>query len=234
MTERMRRHPPHRLAGLGEDAEVLGLDEVGDLDGRERDRAALRARLGAERRDALEPVLLGRLDDAGHGLDRDDGVLAHARLAREHHRVGAVEDGVGDVGGLGARRHRAVDHRLEHLRGHDHRLRQAAGELDRALLHDRHRLERQLDAEVAARDHDRVERLDDLLERVDGLRLLDLGDDRHATADLRHDLVHAVDVGGVAHERERDEVGAELEAPAQVGLVLLGQRGHVHRDARAG
>ena len=42
---------------------------------------------------------------------------------------------------------------------------------------------------------------------------------------------HPVDVRGVAHEREGDVVGAELEAPAQVGLVLLRQRGHVDRDA---
>ena len=31
--------------------------------------------------------------------------------------------------------------------------------------------------------------------RVDGLRLLDLGDDGHAAAHLVHDLVHALDVG---------------------------------------
>ncbi len=36
--------------------------------------------------------------------DGDDRVLPDARLAREHDRVGAVEHGVGDVGGLGARR----------------------------------------------------------------------------------------------------------------------------------
>ncbi len=40
----------------------------------------------------------------------------------------------------------------------------AAAELHRALLHDRHRLERQLDAQVAAGDHDAVEGVDDLLE----------------------------------------------------------------------
>ena len=44
------------------------------------------------------------VDDAGHGLHRDDRVLADARLAGEHDRVGAVEHGVGDVGGLGAGR----------------------------------------------------------------------------------------------------------------------------------
>ena len=49
-----------------------------------------------------------------------------------------------------------------------------ARQRDRALLHQRDLLERQLHAEVAARDHDPVERLDDLLEVLDRLRLLDL------------------------------------------------------------
>ncbi len=90
-----------------------------------------------------------------------------------------------------------------------------------------------LDAQVAAGDHDRVERLDDLFEVVDGLRLLDLRDDRDAAADLVHDLVDAHDVFRVPHERQRDEVGTELEAPpAQIGFVLLGERGHVDRDTR--
>ena len=52
--------------------------------------------------------------------------------------------------------------------------------LDGALLHERHVLERHLDAEVAAGDHDAVEGLDDLVEVVDRLRLLDLGDDGDA------------------------------------------------------
>ena len=45
--------------------------------------------------------------------------------------------------------------------------------------------EGQLDAEVAAGDHDAVEGVDDLVEAVDGLRLLDLGEEREADALLR-------------------------------------------------
>ena len=50
------------------------------------------------------------------------------------------------------------------------------------LLQERHVLERALHAEVAAGDHEAVERVDDLVEVVDRLRLLDLGDDREVDA----------------------------------------------------
>ena len=39
------------------------------------------------------------------------------------------------------------------------------------------------------------------------------------------------DVVGAAHERQRDQVGADAQRPAQVVLVLLGQRGDVDGDA---
>ncbi len=57
-----------------------------------------------------------------------------------------------------------------------------------------------------------VERQHDRLEVVDGLRLLQLGDDRHPAADAVHDLVHQLDVGRRAHERQRDQVDAEPAA----------------------
>ena len=89
-----------------------------------------------------------------------------------------------------------VDHRLQHLGGHDDRLGVAAGLVDDLLLQERHVLERALHAEVAAGDHEAVEGLDDLVEVVDRLRLLDLGDDGHGDALLVHDLAHVLDVGG--------------------------------------
>ena len=125
-----------------------------------------------------------------------------------------------------------LDHRLEHLGGDDDRLGAAAGDLAGPLLHERHLLERHLDAEVAAGHHDAVEGADDLVEVVDGLRLLDLGDDGQAQPLLVHDLVHVADVVGGAHEGQRDHVDAHPQRPAQVVLVLLGHRGDRHRDAR--
>ena len=73
--------------------------------------------------------------------------------------------------------------------------------------------------------------MDDLVQVLDRLRLLDLGDDRQPHALLVHDLVHDVDVGGAADERERDPVGAQRQGPAQVGLVLVAHRGNAHRHA---
>ncbi len=85
-----------------------------------------------------------------------------------------------------------TDHRLEHLGGDDHRLRVFAAGLDDPLLHDRHVLERHLHAEVAAGHHRSVEREHDLIQPLDGLWLLDLGDNRAMDANLVHYPVHRV------------------------------------------
>ena len=58
-------------------------------------------------RRALEPdarsVRLGDGGDLRQHRHRLLGILAHRRFAGEHHAIGAVEDRVGHVGGLGAR-----------------------------------------------------------------------------------------------------------------------------------
>lgn len=178
-----------------------------------------------------QDVFFGRFDDAAHRPDRLDGVFADARLAGEHHRVGAVDDGVGDVGRFRAGGPGVVDHRVEHLGGDDDRLRVALRELDRALLHDGHLLQRHFDAEVAAGDHDAVERGDDVVYVLHGLWLLDLGDDGDAPAFLVHDAVDVLDVASAAYEGQGDDVGADAQGPAEVIDVLLGERGDGHRDA---
>ena len=189
------------VTGLGEGHGVRRARPLGDLGGRLGDHAAAGPGLPVDRGHPGQLVVLGGGDDPGHRLDGLDGVLPHARLAGEHHGVGAVEDRVRDVGGLRAGRPRVGDHRLEHLGRHDHRLGVAAGLVDHPLLQERHVLERALHPEVAAGHHERVERLDDLVEVVDRLRLLDLGDDRQHHAFLAHDRAHVVDVGGASARR---------------------------------
>ena len=146
--------------------------------------------------------------DAVHGLDRFDRIGAGGRLRRQHDGVGALEDGGGDVGDFGAGRHRRGDHRFQHLGGDDHRLAGAAGGAGDLLLDAGHALERHLDAEIAARDHQRVGVLDDLGETLDRLRLLDLGKNAGAAAG---DLLDLGEILGALDEGQRDPVDAGVE-----------------------
>ena len=119
---------------------------------------------------------LDREGDPVHHRDRLDGVVADRGLAGEHDRRGAVEDRVRDVGRLGPCRLRRMDHRLEHLRGGDHRLRALEGMVDDPLLEERHLGRADLDAEVTPGDHHAVRLLEDRVERRNRLGLLDLRD----------------------------------------------------------
>ena len=153
--------------------------------------------------------------------DRLDRKLPGRRFRRQHHRVGAVEDRGRDVGHLGAGRHRARDHAFEHLRRHHHRLAGAARGAGDLLLDARHLFQRHFHAEVAARHHQRVGDVDDLVEPVHRLRLLDLG--HHGGAAAR-DLLGLGDVLGPLDERQRDPVDAGVERGFEIGAVLGRQR----------
>ncbi len=111
------------------------------------------------------------------------------------------------------------DHRFEHLGGDHHRLAGVARGPGDLLLQARDLLHRHLDAEIAARHHDGVGEIDDLLEVIERRRLLDLGHDRRAAAGK---LARFGDVLRPLHERERDPGDAERHGEVHVGAVLLG------------
>jgi hypothetical protein len=157
-----------------------------------------------------------------HGLHRLDRVAARRRFGREHDRVGALVDGGGDVRDLGPRRHRRGDHGFQHLRRHDHRLGGGACLAHQAFLDRGNVLHRQLDAEIAARDHDPVGQIEDLVEDLQRRGLLDLGQDRRAAARKVARLDH---VGGPLHEAQRQPVDAEAAGEFQIGPVLGRERG---------
>ncbi len=62
--------------------------------------------------------------DPGQHANCFDRELPHRRFFGKHHAIGAVEDGIGDVGGFRPGRATVVHHRLQHLRGRDHRFSQ--------------------------------------------------------------------------------------------------------------
>ena len=139
-------------------------------------------------------LALGAEADARHRLDRLDRVAAGGGFLRQHHRVGAVDHGVGDVEHFGAGRDRAVDHRLQHLRGGDHHAVARQRLADDLLLQAGQFGVADLHAEVAARDHHHVAGVDDLGQVLDRLGALDLRDQRGIAAGGARDAARLVHV----------------------------------------
>ena len=118
---------------------------------------------------------LGGARDLRHRFDGLDGPRSDRRLSGKHDGVRAVVHGPGHVRDLGARRRRVLDHRLEHLRRDDDGHRVAPARREDLPLRPGHAREADLDAEVAAGDHERVKGVHDLLEAGHRLRLLERG-----------------------------------------------------------
>ena len=176
-------------------------------------------------------LALGAQADARHRGDGKVRMRAGGGLLRQHHRVGAVDHRVGDVEHLGAGGDGRTHHRLQHLRGGDHRavarhrladdLLLQAGQFGIADFH----------AEIAARDHHHVGRVDDLAEHGNGIGTLDLGHQRGVAAGLVQQATGLVHVGGGTHEGHRQEVGADLGGQLDVGAILVRKR--IDREAAA-
>ena len=207
------------------------MDGLRQIGGRRGDRVGCRlllAGLGGVDDRAVELVLLGAADDPVHHLHRIDRIAAGGRFRRKHDGVGAVVDGGRHVGGFGPRRRRGADHAVEHLGRDDDRLDRKAAGADQLLLAAGDFLVRDLDAEVAARDHDGVGQADDVLDLVESRRLFDLRDEAGAVADqaARFDQV-----AGLLHEGQGDPIDAKLQAEGEVGAVLGGERRQVENRA---
>jgi hypothetical protein len=145
-------------------------------------------------------------------------------LGRQHHGIGPVEDGVGDIGRLGTGRTGPFDHRLEHLGGGHH---QDAGPIrfpQNLPLQHRHPLQRDLDTEVPTRDHHTVGDRQDLPEVLDREAQLQLGDDRDVAPPLLQETPHAHDIGRVADKRDSEIIGRVPDGEIEILPVLAGQR----------
>ena len=160
-----------------------------------------------------------------------DGILAGGTFGGEHDGVGAVVDGVGDVGGFGASGARVVDHRLEHLGGGDDGLAVLGGAADDVLLDGGDFFGRDFDAEIAAGDHDAVGDFEDGVEVLDGLGLFEFGDDPCVGFEGGEAVLDVADVVGGADEGDGDGVDALADGEDEVFFVLLGERGDVDGDA---
>jgi len=156
-----------------------------------------------------------------HGVAPDGGFPAH------HDGVSLLEDGVGDVGDLGPGGDRIFDHRLEHV-GRDDDLAADAGAFSHdGALHDGQFLNVDLDPEIAPRDHDGVGFLNDAGEVLDGLLILDFGNDQGGASASDELLAQVADVFGIAHETDRNVVDRKLGGEVEVVHVLLRENGQI-------
>ena len=207
-------------AGRGPRDHRLQLQRLRHVARGDRDRiGSRRLGRGALRADdrAVQRVRLHLDGDAIHEGNGFDRVFSDRAFRRKHDRVGALEDRLRDVRYLGARRHRRIDHRFQHLRGDDDGLALASCAARDALLNAGHLFQRQFDAEIAARDHQAVRERDDLVEPGQRLRFLDLRHDQRAAIDDRLDLG---DVFRTLHEGRRDPIDAEFQGGLEIGMVL--------------
>mmetsp|Transcript_63779 Transcript_63779/g.151005 ORF Transcript_63779/g.151005 Transcript_63779/m.151005 type:complete len:380 (+) Transcript_63779:589-1728(+) len=165
--------------------------------------------------------VLDLVDDPLLHHHRLQWVPARSRLGREHDRVRAIEDRVGYVARLSAGRDGAVDHALEHLCRHDHRLALPTALSDDIALDDGHPLDRHLHTQVPPRHHAAVRRGDDCGEILDSRWLLDLRHDPGAAINKLPQLLHIL---SALHETQSHPVDVHIQRVHQIFAVLGCQR----------
>ena len=176
------------------------------------------------------PVGLGGRGDGREHLDRLGREAAHGGLGREHDAIGAVEDGVGHVGGLGAGRAPVLDHGFEHLGGRDDRLPCAVRFRHDALLFHGDALDGDLDAEIAAGHHDAVGGGEDGVQVLQRRGALDLGDDEGAVVQFGRGGAHGLDVLRARDEGLTHGVEPVLGGEAQPAGVVRRERADAQVD----
>jgi len=216
----------------GEDEDGTGvlLERGGDgghgagLGGRDGD--------GGESTELIEGVDVGDGDlgeQAGlvHDGDRLLGVVTLGSLTRKHDTVSTVEDGVTDIRNLSTGGAGVVGHGLEHLGGANDGLAGNVALGDHHLLGDEDLGRGDLDTQVTTGNHDTVGLAENVVEVVDTLLVLDLGDDLDVLAVLAENLTDGLDVVTGADEGSEDHIDAVLDTETEIGLVLLGESGKI-------
>ena len=138
--------------------------------------------------------------NSGHNLHRPDRVTSGRGLRREHHCIGPVEDGIGDIRGLRPSRPRMFHHGFQHLGRDNHGDLVPAGLAENDLLEDRDLLNGHLHRQISPGHHNPRRRLQDIVEVSNGLRLLELGDNRNLSPRGPQKVSDVHEIGCVPHK----------------------------------
>ncbi len=130
--------------------------------------------------------VLDTLRNFGHGRDSFNRKLTDGGFVREHHRVGAIQNRIGDIrdfstGGAGI-----THHTVQHLRGGNHRNPEAVRGTNEALLEDRHLLGGYLNTEITTGDHHPIADSQNRIQMLNGFVLLEFDNNRYAPSRLGH------------------------------------------------
>ena len=165
--------------------------------------------------------------DLYHRSERFYRIFPGRRLPGQHDRACPLVDRIGHIRRLGTGRPRVLHHGVQHLRGSDHLLSRIINFCDDLLLDDRHVLQRDLHAHIAAGDHDPVRCLDNAVNIVDSLLVLYLRDDIDLLpAILAQELPDLFHIIRCPRKRSRDKVKALLDAEQDILPVLFTDKRH--------
>lgn len=167
-----------------------------------------------------------------HHFDGLFGIATLGSFSRQHDAVSTVEDRIGDIGDLGAGRTGVVGHGFEHLCRADDGLAGHVAFGDHHLLSDEHLGGRNLDSQVTTSYHDPIGFPQNLVEIIDPLLVLDLGDDLDLLSLLTEDFANVLDVVCSSNEGCEDHVHVILCPKLEVINVFLGKRWQVNVCAR--
>jgi hypothetical protein len=129
---------------------------------------------------------LGFLGNVGHGADTIQRIVSLCGFSAKHDAIGTIEDSVGYIRALSTGGTRFRDHGLEHLSGTNDGFASLIAPSDHALLGQEDFLGRDFNTKITTSNHDTVGCFDNLVEVVNTLVVLDLGDDENVFALLAY------------------------------------------------
>ena len=174
-----------------------------------------------------ELILFSLFGNGSHRLHCLEGIFTRSRFTAEHQRIGAIVDGIGDVGHFRTSRTWVVDHGVQHLRCHNHGFLRLDTLLNDLALDARNALDGHFDAEVTARNHDTIRSLDNFVDIVYTLLVFNLRDDLDVAVVRIEDVLHHFHVGSRAHEGVSNEINVLLDGKEDIFVVTLSERREV-------